>query len=293
MQEPVRLKSACISCMVKSALENFPEDTAEEQKREYMQRVLGTIAGMEKHHSGPIISRAVQDIQKEMFGNLKDYTEIKTYFNQLMMTKVSELEKNIMQTKDPLKLAMKYSMTGNYIDFGTSEKVDEATLERYFAEGNCANVSEEMFAQLEEQLKNATKIVLLLDNCGEIVVDKLLISTICRLHPQIKVTAVVRGGVVLNDVTMEDANQVKLHEVANVISNGDNVAGTCLDRISKEAKKAIDDADLILSKGQGNFETLCGCGKNIFYIFLCKCEMFAKQFKVPKFTGMLIHEKNL
>ena len=133
----------------------------------------------------------------------------------------------------------------------------------------------------------------LTDNCGEIVMDKLLIEEIQKLNQKAEVTVIVRGLPVLNDVTMEDAIQVGLTEMVNVIGNGSEIAGTYLEDISEEAKNVIDDADVILAKGQGNFETLRMCGKNIYYIFMCKCEMFAKRFQVPRYYGMLINDKNL
>ena len=74
--------------------------------------------------------------------------------------------------------------------------------------------------------------------------------------------------------------------------NGNDIAGTCLSRLSEEALKYLDEADLILSKGQANFETLRGCGKNIYYIFLCKCDMFANRFGVEKYTGMFLNDKD-
>ena len=96
----------------------------------------------------------------------------------------------------------------------------------------------------------------------------------------------------LNDVTMEDAVQVGLTQHFNVIGNGNSTAGTVMEELSDEAKEILLSADVILSKGQANFETLRGCGLNVYYIFLCKCEMFAKIFGVPRLSGILINDKN-
>ena len=114
-----------------------------------------------------------------------------------------------------------------------------------------------------------------------------------KQNPNAQITVIVRGKPVLNDVTIEDAIQVGLTDIVNVIGNGSEIAGTYLEDISEEAKNVIDDADVILAKGQGNFETLRMCEKNIYYIFMCKCEMFAKRFQVPKYYGMLISDKNV
>ena len=291
--EPIRLKPECITCLVKSRLNKYPEDISVEEKIDYMQRVMKEIAELPKHYSAPVAVRTISRIQKEMFGQAEDYREIKRYFNELMMKKVPELAENVKKSEDPLKLAIQYAMTGNYIDFGAFDRVDERKLEVFFEEAKKNPVNENEFSALKEDLEKAKHIVYLLDNCGEAVVDKLLISVIRKQNPKAKITAVVRGSDVLNDATMEDAVQIGLNEVAKVIGNGTDIAGTCLDEISKEAKDMIDSADVILSKGQGNFETLQNCGKNIYYIFMCKCEMFAKRFQVPQFCGMLINDKNV
>ena len=98
---------------------------------------------------------------------------------------------------------------------------------------------------------------------------------------------------VMNDATYEDAAEVSLEEIAEITDSGCNIAGTSLEEISDEAKCVIESADIIIAKGQGNFETLHQCGKNIFYIFMCKCEMFMKRFSLPQFTGVLVHEENI
>ena len=102
----------------------------------------------------------------------------------------------------------------------------------------------------------------------------------------------IRDSKVLNDATMEDAQQVSLADAAYVMDNGSDIAGTCLDELSQQAKQALDQADVILAKGQANFETLCKCGKNVYYLFMCKCSLFADRFGVPMYHGILIHDSN-
>ena len=101
----------------------------------------------------------------------------------------------------------------------------------------------------------------------------------------------VRGGEVLNDATEEDAGYTGMDRIARVIPSGNTVAGTVYDMLSENAKKALDSADIILSKGQGNYETLNGQGRHIFYAFLCKCDLFTERFNVPRLTGVFIEEK--
>lgn len=123
--------------------------------------------------------------------------------------------------------------------------------------------------------------------------DKLLMRLIKEKYPNVHITAMVRGGAVLNDATREDAKEVQLENIACIADSGSNIAGTSFEEISSDAKAIIEQADFIIAKGQGNFETLHQCGKNIFYIFMCKCDMFTTRFMLPQFTGVLVSEKNI
>ena len=291
--ELIRLNPGCISCLLKSRLEDFPEDTPHEMQIEYMQRVLKAKSESPKSVGAPVIVRTIYQIQKEMFGYNKDFTHVKSHFNELMLEKAPSVREKLNQSEDSLKLAIQYAMTGNYIDFGAMNNVDEEQLDQLLDQASGNHVDEKEYASLKADIEKARSIVYLTDNCGEIVMDKLLIEEIKKQNPNAQITAIVRGKPVLNDATMEDAIQVGLTELVNVIGNGSEIAGTYLEEISEEAKNAIDCADVIFAKGQGNFETLRMCGKNIYYIFMCKCEMFAKRFQVPKYYGMLINDKNL
>ena len=101
----------------------------------------------------------------------------------------------------------------------------------------------------------------------------------------------VRGGEVLNDATAEDACYVGLDAFAEIISNGEAIAGTIYEMLPENAKEILDNSDIILAKGQGNYESMSGQGRHVFYEFLCKCDLFTSRFNVPKLTGMFIEEK--
>jgi len=291
MQKVPELKSTCISCIVKSRLEQFPKDTPEEKKKEYMMRVLQELSNMKDQH-GPIIATChIIDIQKEMFGCSQNYGELKARFNQFVLEKEAYLQGNIVKAEEPLKRAIQYGIVGNLIDFFMMDSVDENRLEKMFSEASDYLLDENAYQSLKQDIRNAKRIVVLLDNCGEIVVDKLLIQVLKEINPSAQITAVVRGEEILNDATMEDAIQVGLTDVVDVIGNGSKIPGTCLQFVSEEAKRTIESADVILSKGQGNFESLQGCDMNIYFIFLCKCDMIAELFGVPKFSPMLVKEK--
>jgi len=154
-------------------------------------------------------------------------------------------------------------------------------------------LSENTYQTFSDDLKRAKKLVYMTDNCGEVVLDKLLMETIAEKFPHVECTIIVRGEPVLNDATMEDALQVGIDACGKVIPNGTNIAGTYIPWVSAEAKMALEEADILISKGQGNFESLHGCGLNIYYLFLCKCQWFMERFGLPQFSGVFINEKDL
>ena len=265
---PVRLKPECISCIVGKQLKAHPADIAEAQKIEYMQKVLKIVSEAKSDMSAPVIVGKIYDLQKEMFGMEQDFTEIKNYYNEQMLNRYDKFQQATVFAEDKLKLAIQYAMIGNYIDFGAMKEVDENQLHEFLAQAENINLNLEEYDNLRKEILTKKTMVYLTDNCGEIVFDKLLIQTIQEINPDLEITVLVRGGNVLNDATIDDAMQVGLDTLTNVIGNGSNIAGTCLDNVSKEARNLIEQADFIISKGQGNFETLQECGLNIYYLFL-------------------------
>ena len=289
----IRLHSECIRCLTGKYLAKPPEGLTEEQKVEYFQIILSVMGSANPEYAAPVAMQNIERILYEKFGIRQDFTAIKRHFNALLLAREEDFLALLTESDDPLKLGVQLAMTGNYIDFGAIENVTDDALTELISHAPGQPVNDQQLSRLKEELAAAKKLVYLTDNCGEIVFDKCLMKTIARLYPQLSITAVVRGGDVTNDATMDDAGQVRLCETAKVIHNGTAVAGTWLEGVSKEARAEIDAADVIISKGQANFETLRKCGLNIYYIFLCKCDMFARNFGVPRLTGMLINDREL
>lgn len=286
-----RWNSYCTQCLLKKHLTNYPDTATEEERLTYIRRLFSILTDIAPGESSPVVVNRILTLQKEMFDQFVDYTDIKKHFNQLMLEQEDWIYADISSAPDPIRRAVQYVMKGNYIDFGVLSDVNSEKLMELLSQAKDQAIDDQIFKELMQDLTSAKNMVLLTDNCGEIVLDKLLVRTIMSQFPDLQIHVIVRGGHALNDATMEDACQVGLPDLVKVIGNGTCLQGTYLPDISKEARDLLEQADVILSKGQGNFESLQYCGLNIYYLFLCKCDLFTKRFHTHLYNGILTNDR--
>ena len=286
-----RWNSHCTQCLLKQHLTNYPDTATEEERLTYIRRLFSILTDIAPGESSPVVVNRILTLQKEMFDQFVDYTDIKKHFNQLMLEQEDWIYADISSAPDPIRRAVQYVMKGNYIDFGVLSDVNSEKLMELLSQAKDQTIDEQIFEELMQDLTSAKNMVLLTDICGEIVLDKLLVRTIMSQFPDLQIHVIVRGGHALNDATMEDACQVGLPDLVKVIGNGTCLQGTYLPDISKEARDLLEQADVILSKGQGNFESLQYCGLNIYYLFLCKCDLFTKRFHTHLYNGILTNDR--
>lgn len=291
--EVLRFNTQCIDCIMSRFLSKIPPTVDERSKLRFAKAIMKIIVDADDSVSAPEIVAMATALKNEVFGAHDDYAEAKKYFNALMLSLEDSISDKITASSEPLLTAAKFALLGNYIDFGAMASVDENKLRQMLGEVDGISLNSTEFDNLCHDLENGKRLVYLTDNCGEIALDKLFIREIKARFPSVDVTVLVRGEPVLNDATMEDATDIGLPLVATVLPNGTNVAGTCLNKLPPKIKEIVDNADVIISKGQGNFETLHDCGLNVYYFFLCKCKLFSDQFKVPSFTGMLLNDRRM
>ncbi len=146
------------------------------------------------------------------------------------------------------------------------------------------------YDQFCRELAEGRKLLYLTDNAGEIGFDRVMGEQLQKKYPHLQITFCVRGGPAFNDALREDAEAVGIP--FPVIDNGTNIGGTVASKVSPEAKAALDEADVIFAKGMGNVESMCGCGYNVYYAFLVKCDRLIQVFDKPKMTPMLSREKD-
>lgn len=290
----MRLNPYCMCCQINKQEENIRSFEDEEKKIIYMKKILRRFADAEPDESAPAISLEFKHLFSEFWGQpLEDYTEIKKDFNLLMLNLEEKLRRMIRSSGDPLESALLHARIGNYIDFAALSHVDKEQMLSMIESENKDPLDKEEYAHFRSDMASAKSLVYLLDNCGEIVIDKLAIEILKELYPQVEITAVVRGLPIVNDATMEDAEMCGLTDIVHVAGNGSGICGTALNDINAETLSLLNNADVIIAKGQGNFETLNGCGLNIYYLFLCKCDWFVKMFQSELFQGMFVNERRL
>ncbi len=234
-------------------------------------------------HSTTFLHRRI----RSMLG--KDpFTEIKSEYNQIALKLYPELKRRVEQSEDPLWTASRLAIAGNVIDFGIFTSVDiVGTIERALH----TPLSVDRYDTFREELSHHDEVLYLLDNAGEIVFDMLLVEVLSGMGKRVR--AVVKGAPVLNDATAEDAAEVGLDGKCTIMDNGSDCIGTILEFTSPEFNREFRNSGFVVSKGQGNFETLFFPererypGKEIFFLLQSKCDVLSKDLGVAKGSMLL------
>lgn len=217
------------------------------------------------------------------------YHSVKEAYNRIALDRLPTLRSMASGSTDRLEVGVRIAIAGNVIDFGIYETID---LDRSIEESIRLPLSSAEYLAFAEKVAASRRILYLCDNAGEIVFDRVLIEI---LRDQGKdVIAAVKGSPVINDATLEDAYAAGLHEYATVIDNGNDGIGTLLEACSKRFLDEYHTADIIISKGQANYETLAPEGnERIFYLFKVKCPIVASYLKRPNGDIVLMGGKSL
>lgn len=290
----MKLNPYCMCCAVNKQEEKIRKFPDMDKKTEYMKKVMSILSSAEEQDCSPSLSVEIKKLYSEFWNcPAEDYTEIKKEFNQLMLNVEASVEEKIRTSADPLETALLYARIGNYIDFAALENVSQETMLKLLENENQEPLSQTEYANFQTDLSTAKTLVYLTDNCGEIVLDKLAVKILKEKYPQLNITVIVRGYPVVNDATMEDAEEIGLTDIVKATGNGSNVGGTWFPGLSNEARTLLEQADVILAKGQGNFETMNDCGLNVYYLFLCKCDLFQRRFHAKALQGMFLNERRI
>ena len=269
----------CLPCFARQAVEAAEMSTDDPELQEKIIRAaLKKASEIPFDKSPPHMGKEIHRIIKSLLGDVDPYKSLKDLYNKKAMDLYPRMKETVAAADDPLETAVRLAIAGNIIDFGVSVKnnhfrlidVIEDTLKRPFAV--------EQYQEFKEDVTNAKKILYAGDNAGEIVFDRILIEEIPEFKE--KVVYVVKSSPVLNDVTIDDARETGLTDIVEVIQNGSDAPGTILEDCSDLFLKTYREADTVIGKGQGNYETLSEFCEKCYYLLKAKCPVLARDLKV-------------
>jgi hypothetical protein len=256
--------------------------SSEEEQSRLMHSVLAWLGGMDLNQTPPAASQMIHRRLRALLPEGDPYRAAKDRHNSLAASLMPSIRRRIAASFDPLAMAVRYAITGNIIDLGAKNSVGIGEI---YAELQSAPM-QPVFGDLEDLKKASLKarnILYLADNAGEIFFDRLLIEQLAGA----RVTLAVRGKPVINDATRFDAHAAGLEDIAEIIDNGSDAPGTILDDCSEDFRRRFDEAELIIAKGQGNYESLSSATRDIFFLFRTKCPVISRHsgFSVGTFVA--------
>ena len=277
----MKLHDKCLPCVINQVIK-VANITGITKKEELLREVFTYLSKMNFDETTPEIIGEIFDMIKRHTNNPDPYKETRNYYNTLFMELLPEFERKIDQAENSFMLAVRYAIVGNIIDFNP---IHNTLLEDIY---DCFDNMEQLELAIDDSsalmkdISNAGTLLYLGDNCGEICMDKILLKKIKELNPNVKLFFGVRGKPVVNDSISDDAYSVGNDEYAEIIDNGDGSLGTVLNRTSPAFKEVYNKADLVIAKGQANYECLSEEDKNIYFLLMTKCDVIAKDIGVEE-----------
>jgi hypothetical protein len=262
----------------------------EKTQEDVLKEVMKYLYNISFAKSPPEISREVHAIIRNITNSKDPYKKVKMNSNKLVKKKYPKLEQMVFSAKDPLLMAIKLSIVGNVIDFGTSNRfsLDEAIIA-----ASTKHFVDEDYQKFKEKLNKSKTVLYLADNTGEIFFDKLLLEKLLDLGK--KITFVVKANPIINDATIKDAKFAEIDKISTIIE-GDagqpcSSPGMVLRYASNELLNHLKSSDMIISKGQGNYESLSSIKRDIFFLLMVKCPLVARDIGTDMAELVLIYKK--
>lgn len=278
----------CIPCFVRQAIEAIQMVTDDKKlQEEALRGVLQKVTEMDFNETPPYMAWTIHRTIRDLVHSEDPYKEIKNRFNRAAMLMYDDIEKMIENSEDHFSAAIKVAIAGNIIDFGVRSDISEEEVRETVDDCLQRDFKFNTAAELKEAVARADKILYLGDNAGEIVFDKHLLKRM----PCEKISYVVKGMPVINDATRDDAVDTGLTDMVRVIDNGCDAPGTILKLAAPEFINEYQEADLIIAKGQANYETLSEeKGKEIFFLLKVKCPVIARDLNCE--VGEIVLKRN-
>ena len=285
------MDTQCLLCHLRRNLEVVKPLGTEEQAMAFAKDMMRLYLEAPEGVASPWFNPQTSDLMLQHYGlPLDRMKEEKDLSNRFVLERMDLIRQKVESAEDPVFAGLQFSILGNYLDFAALQgQVSFEKLDQMLDSAFDLQLDKDVYRQFCEELKRGKKLLYLTDNAGEIGFDRIFAEEIAKKYPHLEILFCVRGDVILNDATRADAAAVGIP--FPVIDNGNRVPGTQIDLLGQEALEALNAADVILAKGMANCETMFGCGFNVYYAFLVKCQRFVDRFQKPMLTPMLVKER--
>lgn len=288
----IKMNAECLVCHLKRNVELAQRLGDDETATAFAKEMMKLYLSAPENVSSPYFAPGTEMLLQRFYGLGEDrYLAEKEASNRYVLERLDMIRQRVMTAQDPVLAGLKFAILGNYIDFSAlRNEVSFEQLDDMLSSALDMELEEASYRAFCEDLRSGEKLLYITDNAGEIGFDRVLAEAIAQNYPHLQILFCVRGGPAVNDATRADAAAVGIPFA--VMDNGTCLPGTELSCVSRETLEALENADVILSKGQGNAETLLGSGYNVYYAFLVKCSRFIQKFGKPKFTPMFLRERD-
>lgn len=263
----MKMSMDCIPCFVRQAADTVKmSDLSDEEQKRLMQNVLQWISELDFNETPPAVSQSIHRRLRSVLPTDDPYRTAKDMHNKMAAGLITSIRQHIKSSSDPLMMAVRYAISGNIIDLGSKNNISHEEIYVALQNTPLQPIYGDTNA-FKKAVQKAKNILYLADNAGEIFFDRLLIEQL----PGKKITMAVRGAPVINDATITDARAAKIDDIAEIIDNGSDAPGTILNDCDTSFRRRFEMADMVIAKGQGNFETLSDEQREIFFLFRIKC----------------------
>ncbi len=291
----MRTSLDCFPCFFRQALETARISGAGPVvQRKIVHDVAALLPSLSLKASPPEIARIVYGIVKTATRVADPYRRMKKQSTVLALRMYPSLKRAVAKSRNRLRRAVEFAIAGNVIDYGVRNSLDireelRRTIRMEKALVGSGNTAFVHYSDFSASVKTARKILYIGDNAGETVFDRLLIEELMGMDGEREITFAVRESPIINDALIEDAYESGIDRSASIISSGSDAPGTLLSLCSKEFRQSFDTADVVISKGQGNFETLSDEKKPIFFLLRAKCPVVAAHIGCSLGEILLLH----
>lgn len=288
---PIPMNTTCVECFLSKRLALARQLGTDEQATELCKILMLQFCQSPPDMDSALLGGIADEIMNQYYGIDPDrMRQEKQLSNQFVLDRLDAIRSRVESAGDPVYAALQFAVLGNYLDFSALfGQVSFEALDEMLDSALDMELDKDCYQLFVSDLQTGHRFLYITDNAGEICFDRVLAEVIAKKYPQLEITFCVRGAPVSNDATREDAVVAGIR--FPIIDNGTAIGGTAISRVNQETKDAIASADVILAKGMGNTESMFGCGYNVYYAFLVKCQRFMQFFDAPKMKPMFIRDR--